>query len=204
MEMKQIVSKLQNHTPTILGIREFSKYAVLLPLVEKEDGLHVLFEIRAYHLRRQPGEVCFPGGKVDDTDRNELETAVRETSEELGIQRKNIADVFPLDFLVTPFGTIIYPFVGVIHDVTKITPNDAEVAEIFTVPLDYFKTVKPEIFNVHYSVEPEENFPFELIIGGENYNWQKRQVDEYFYRYEGKVIWGLTARILTHFLWLVT
>jgi peroxisomal coenzyme A diphosphatase NUDT7 len=204
MEAKQIVEKLKNRTPMILGSSEFSKYAVLLPLVEKEDGVHVLFEVRAYHLRRQPGEICFPGGKVDETDINEEETAVRETSEELGIEKSSVVEVFPLDFLVTPFGTIIYPFAGVLHDVDKIMPNEDEVAEIFTVPLDYFKTIKPEIFNVHYSVEPEGDFPFDLIIGGENYSWQKRKVDEYFYRYEGKVIWGLTARILTHFLGLVT
>ena len=204
MEAKQIVNKLKNRTPTIMGSHEFSKYAVLLPLVQKEDGLHVLFEVRAYHLRRQPGEICFPGGKVDITDRNEQETAIRETSEELGIEKSRVVDVFPLDYLVTPFGMIIYPFAGVIHDAEDIMPNEDEVAETFTVPLDYFKTIKPEIFSIHYSVKPEEDFPFDLIIGGENYNWQKRQVDEYFYRYEGKVIWGLTARILTHFLGLVT
>ena len=204
MEAKQLVKKLINRTPTILGSSEFSKYAVLLPLVEKEDGVHILFEVRAYHLRRQPGEICFPGGKVDVTDVNEQETAVRETTEELGIGKESIAEVFPLDFLVTPFGTMIYPFVGVLNNAENLIPNEDEVAEVFTVPLDYFKNIKPEIFRVHYTVEPEENFPFDLIIGGENYSWQKRQVDEYFYRYEGKVIWGLTARILTHFLGLVT
>lgn len=203
MDANKIIAKLKGRTPTILGSREFSKYAVLLPLIEKDDGLHVLFEVRAYHLRRQPGEICFPGGKVDKEDVDVQDTAIRETSEELGIPTSKIADVFPLDFLVTPFGTIIYPFIGVIHEADKINPNEGEVAETFTVPMDYFYSRKPEIFNVHYSVEPEENFPFELIIGGENYNWQKRQIDEYFYRYDDKVIWGLTARILTHFLEVV-
>lgn len=203
MDVKEMLLKQKNRTPSILGSHEFSKYAVLLPLIEKEDGLHVLFEVRAFHLRRQPGEICFPGGKVDTTDVSVEDTAIRETSEELGIKKSSIADVFPLDFLVTPFGTIIYPFAGVIHDAKNIVPSADEVAEIFTVPLEYLRTVKPEIFKVHHAVQPEADFPYDLIIGGENYNWQKRQVDEYFYRYEGKVIWGLTARILTHFLGLV-
>jgi peroxisomal coenzyme A diphosphatase NUDT7 len=204
MQLEQLLNKLKNRTPGILGSNEFSKFAVLLPLIEKEDGLHVLFEVRAFDLRRQPGEICFPGGKIERTDKNEQHTAIRETTEELGIHSEHIKNVYPLDYMVSPYGTIIYPYVGTIQDPSSMKPNPSEVAEIFTVPLTYLKNTKPDRYKVHFEVKPEENFPFHLIAGGENYNWQTHQMEELFYHYEGKVIWGLTARVLEHFLEVIS
>ncbi len=198
--MKKWIDRLSARQPGILGGDRFSKYAVLLPLIEKEDGVHVLFEIRSLQLRRQPGEICFPGGRIDAIDANPSETAIRETSEELGIAQELIHSVQPLDYMVSPFGTIIYPFVGIISKPDEIKPNPNEVGEIFTVPLDYFEDHKPNVYKMHFQIKPEEHFPFHLIAGGENYNWQVRKMDEYFYHFEDKVIWGLTARVLYHFL----
>lgn len=200
MEINKLIEKLQDRTPGILGGNQFSKYAVLVPLVEIESEPHILFEVRAQGMRRQPGEICFPGGRVDATDHNEQHTSIRETSEELGIEENEINDVVPLDFMITPFGTIIYPFVGTISNTATIRPNPSEVAETFIVPLSFFKHTKPECYKIHFEVKPEDNFPFHLIAGGQDYNWQTRHMDEYFYYYNGKVIWGLTARILYHFL----
>lgn len=200
MELKKLTAKLSNRTPGILGGETFSKFAVLVPLIEKNDDIHVLFEVRSFHMRRQPGEICFPGGKVDESDPHEQHTAVRETSEELGIKETSVINVSPLDYMVSPFGTIIYPFVGVISAAETIQPNPAEVAEIFTVPLSFFEKSEPERYTIRFKTEPEQGFPFHLIAGGANYNWQTRTMDEYFYFYEDKVIWGLTARILKHFL----
>lgn len=200
MNIQKLKRKLNNRTPTILGSDKFSKYAVLLPLIQIGEELHLLFEVRSLQLRRQPGEVCFPGGRVDLNDKDECYTAIRETSEELGISEKKIKDISPLDYMISPFGTIIYPFVGFIQSAEEIKPNPGEVEEIFTIPLSYLKEVNPEIFQVRYKVEPEKDFPFNQIVGGENYNWQIRNMEEYFYYYEEKVIWGLTARILNHFI----
>lgn len=200
MELNKVVKKLKDRTPVILGIENFNKFSVLLPLIVREDGVHILFEVRALNLRRQPGEICFPGGKIDLTDRDEKHSAVRETMEELGLAENQITDVFPLDYMVSPFGTIIYPFTGIISEPDKIKPNEAEVEEVFTVPLSFFRKVKPDIYKINFQVQPEEGFPFHLIAGGENYNWQTRKMDEYFYRYNGRVIWGLTARVLYHFI----
>ncbi|MDF2854995.1 MAG: hydrolase [Neobacillus sp.] len=203
MELESIVGKIKNHTPNILGSEKFSKYAVMVPLIEKEDGIHVLFEVRSLELRRQPGEICFPGGRIDAEDKDEKSAAIRETAEELGIDKENIINVFPLDFMISPFGMMIYPYVGLINNPDSIQPNPTEVGEIFTVPLTYFMNNEPKIFHVNFKVEPEENFPFNLVIGGENYNWRTRAIDEYFYIYEEKVIWGLTATILAHFIELL-
>ncbi len=57
------MEKLQQRTPTIMDFDTFAQYAVLLPLVRQNDDIFVLFEVRSLHLRRQPGEICFPGGK---------------------------------------------------------------------------------------------------------------------------------------------
>lgn len=200
MELENIVAKLKEHTPDILGSKHFSKYAVMLPLIQKEDGIHILFETRSLQLRRQPGEICFPGGRIDQVDDHAKAAAIRETVEELGISEDEIQNVYPLDFMVSPFGMIVYPFVGLINHDGPLNPNPAEVEEIFSVPFSYFLKSEPDAFPIHFKIEPEEGFPFHLIPGGENYNWRTRKINEYFYMYEGKVIWGLTANILVHFI----
>lgn len=203
MELEKLIGKLHNRTPRIIDFDTYTKFAVLIPLIKKDDEFHVLFEVRAYNLRRQPGEICFPGGKMDEDDQNEKHSAIRETCEELGIHENQMKHIFPLDYLISPYGTVIYPFVGVLSEPEKITPNPSEVAEIFTVPLSFFLKTKPECYKIHLHVQPEENFPFELINGGRNYKWQVRQVDELFFHYHERVIWGLTAQLLVNFIKII-
>lgn len=202
MQIKQISGTLLGRTASILGHDNFMKFAVLLPLVEVNNEVHILFEVRSLTLRRQPGEICFPGGKIEQGE-DPKTAAVRETAEELGLNVEDIKDVFPLDYMVSAFGTIIYPFAGTIADSEKISPNAAEVGEVFTVPLSFFKKNQPDRYKINFQVEPEDGFPFDLIIGGENYNWQTRTLDEHFYNYNGKIIWGLTAKVLNHFIELL-
>lgn len=203
MHIDLLFDKYSNRVPSIIGEEKFTKYAVFLPILKKDEEYHILFEVRALHMRRQPGEICFPGGKVDKVDVNSMETALRETREELGIEKENIQHIFPLDYIISPFGTIIYPYAGFINEVKKITPNPAEVATTFTIPLSYFNNIEPECFKVNFKAIPEKNFPFHLISGGENYNWQTRHMEELFYYFEDKAIWGLTAAILKNFINLI-
>src|SRR6478672_11446403 len=102
MELEKILTKLKMHTPSILGSEDFSKYAVMIPLIQKDSKVHVLFEVRSLELRSQPGEICFPGGKMDKQDRDERAAAIRETVEELGIKSEQISGVFPIDYMITP------------------------------------------------------------------------------------------------------
>jgi peroxisomal coenzyme A diphosphatase NUDT7 len=203
LKLNDILETLTKRNPNILGMDEFLQFAVLVPLVQKQDELHVLFEVRAHHLRRQPGEICFPGGKIEPNDSTPQDAAVRETTEELGIENKAVENVKPLDYIVSQFGTIIYPYIGVLKDDLPLRPNPSEVAEIFTVPLSFFKENPPEVHHIHFKVEPDSTFPFDDIIGGEDYNWQTRKMEEHFYYYENRVIWGLTAKILHHFTQLL-
>ncbi|MGM0854252.1 MAG: NUDIX hydrolase [Bacillota bacterium] len=205
MDVNEILKLFKERTPGVLGSETFSEYAILLPLIEVNGQTHVLFEVRSLNMRRQPGEICFPGGRIDRSDSDEKAAAIRETSEELGIHTDTISDVYPLDYIVSPFGTIIYPYVGKINvSLKELKPNQAEVEEIFTTPLTYLQEREPDLYNIKFKMEPEESFPFKQIPGGENYNWQARTMKEHFYYYEDKVIWGLTARVLHHFVKLLS
>ncbi|QHJ69814.1 NUDIX hydrolase [Planococcus halotolerans] len=203
MDPKSLVSKVKDRIPEVLGNKDFSKFAILLPMIEKDGEVHILFEVRSHQMRSQPGDICFPGGRIDKQDDSEKDTAIRETMEELGIERQQISDVFPLDYIVSPFGMIVYSFAGIIDPDVEFRPNPPEVDSLFTVPLSFFLEKDPKVYRVNFDIQPEESFPYDLIAGGENYNWRTRQVDEYFYIYEDKVIWGLTAKILTHFMEII-
>ncbi|WP_349408971.1 CoA pyrophosphatase [Pseudalkalibacillus sp. SCS-8] len=204
MNTEKLIRKMQSHTPSILGNDKRLQFSILIPMIKKNDGLHVLFEVRAKKMRRQPGEICFPGGRVDQQDKSVQETAVREAIEELRIDRPAITHVYPFDYMISPFGMLLNTFVGFLDcDETKLDPNPAEVDEIFTVPLSFFTDHPPEVHKIQFQVKPNEDFPFDLIPGGEDYNWSTREFDEYFYKYDGKVIWGLTARVLFYFVQMI-
>ncbi|GAA0464111.1 CoA pyrophosphatase [Alkalibacillus silvisoli] len=205
MDQKKLIKMIQDHQPTPLGISNNRKYAVILPIIEKDDELHIVFEIRSKHMRRQPGEVCFPGGKVDQNDLNTAETATRELCEELGVNEDQLYNLEYLGLLVTPFGLSVSAYTGFINlDVDQsFDPNPFEVESIFTVPLSFFLEHDPEVHYINIDIKPDDNFPYEDIPNGESYEWQKLQYEEHFYYYDNQVIWGLTARILKDFVSII-
>lgn len=174
--------------------------AVLVPLVEKEGETFLLFERRALTIDAQPGEVSFPGGMHEGDEAIE-ETAVRETAEELQIDRAQIELLGEMDPIVG-VGRAVYPFVGRINHYEG-TFSKEEVDHVFLVPLSFLKEYQPRTSYTTTFIEPAENFPFELIEGGRDYPWHAGRTEMYFYEYEGEIIWGLTARILHAFLELV-
>ena len=185
-----------------LNEQQNQTYAVLLPLVEEGGKLHILFEVRAKQLKSQPGEICFPGGKVDGMDAGFMEAAIRETSEELGISPQHLVDVYPLNYQADYLN--LYPFVGRLLKPEKITPEPDEVDAVFMISLDELLLMKPLEHVITFAPTFEDDFPFDLIPNGRNYQWSKRTSTQYFYLYEDKVIWGLTAGILHHFLEIVS
>lgn len=191
---------LRERKPGILGQEFYAKYAVLLPLVEHEGQICILFEQRAKELKKQPGEICFPGGRIESSDQDAAAAAIRETCEELGIEEKDIVIIAPLDCLVTPFNVIIYPFLCEIKNFRYIRPNHGEVESVFCVPLEYFLSTPPLYHYIYLRMLPPEDFPYELIPRGKEYDWREGIYPEYFYKWKEHVIWGMTARILHHFL----
>lgn len=206
MEVNLISEKLQtlqNRKPKIFGESEYRKSAILIPLIKNDTEYEVLFEVRAAHMNRQPNDVCFPGGRLDQTDPTPMSGALREFEEEVGILKTKVKNIFPLDKLVSDTGRILYPFVGEIEEVGSYAINEAEVQEVFTVPLSFFLENKPDLYDVHLEVKPEKDFPYELIHNGREYGWRMRTMQEQFYLYEDKVIWGLTAKILSQLVTLL-
>ncbi|MCI5623831.1 MULTISPECIES: NUDIX hydrolase [Anaerostipes] len=168
--------------------------AVLIPLIKKEDGYHILFEVRSHKLNHQPGEVCFPGGRLEEGETS-LEAAIRETKEELQIDSSNLKLYGPLDYFISPSKIRIEPFLGeLIHYHGQFSSD--EVDSVFTVPLRFFQKTQPALYYTDILTVPENNFPFEDIPGGKHYPWAKGKYQVAFYHYENHIIWGLTAKLL--------
>lgn len=194
-----IIAKLQKPQPLFIGEEQAFRSAVLIPLVEKNGELHILFQVRSYTMRKQPGDISFPGGKIDETDDSPYSAAIRETYEELGIDPAHIHIIAELSpFIVSP-SFVVYPFVGILN-VDTFDINKAEVEEIFLVPLTYLLEYEPYLHLVDISPKPGEDFPFEKIMNGAQYQWRSRKMEEWFYDYDRYTIWGLTARILKYFV----
>ena len=184
------------HMPGLMGARR--TYAVLCPLVEREDGLHLLFEVRSATVR-QAGEVCFPGGQVEQGE-DFTACALRESQEELAIPPEEITVLGQTDFICGQRGFLLQPVVGLVSPagMEALTPAPAEVAEAFTVPLEFFRQNPPEIYPYTLLPQVPEDFPYEAVGISPDYPWAKGRVEVPVWHYEGHVIWGLTARIVQH------
>ncbi len=196
------LENLVNRQPRIQNHAEFLVSAVLLPLIEKPDGMHILFEVRAPHINRQPGEICFPGGKIKETEINNPQlTAVRETTEELGLNEEQVQIVGALDYLIGPMGFLVYPYVGKITAPQKIIPNHTEVKETFTVPVDFFLKNPPRVSFIDVATRFALDFPFEKVSTVYDKKWRLSwRLKVYFFEYEQRVIWGATAKIVVNFV----
>lgn len=194
------IEALRNRRADILGHEQSLKTAVLLPLVERDGKICVLFEKRSHALKHQPGEVCFPGGTKDPDDPQALDTAIRETCEELGIKTDNIEVIGELDTLITPSSLIMRSFVAWIKDASLIEVNPDEVEKVFMIPLDFLLEYQPQKHDLIFKPDFSNDFPVQLIPRGKNYPFRLNRLQQFFYLWEGEVIWGLTARILTHFI----
>lgn len=187
----------------ILGYQRAVETAVLVALRQQEGELQVLFERRSLSLRRQPGEISFPGGHVEPTDGSQVEAAIRETGEELGIDKERIQILGPLDVFPASSRLLVYPFVGLLPKEEPLKPNRHEVETVLSVPLQALMEHEPKVYDVHLQPEFPGDFPFHLIPNGRSYPWRTDTQVQYFYELDDFVVWGLTAKVLTHFLDLI-
>ncbi|BBN99629.1 NUDIX hydrolase [Sporolactobacillus terrae] len=202
MDIKSITRRIENDG-SIIGEDTAKKSALFLPLIYKNNTWSLLLEIRAAELKRQPGDICFPGGRSEKIDGSMRETAVRETIEELGIRKEAIQVIGQMGTCIATSELFLYPFVGVIESDEPLKPNPDEVQEVFTIPLPWLMKQIPEKHSLNFTVDKHSEFPFERIVSGKNYPFRNLQISEPFYEYKGKTIWGLTARILEHFVFLM-
>ncbi|MGB2079104.1 MAG: CoA pyrophosphatase [Vibrio sp.] len=159
--------------------------AVLIPLIERNQQLHVLFTHRAAHLKHHPNQVSFPGGKTEDHDTGPWDTASREAFEEIGLSASELTPLGQLPPLATISYFNVTPVIGLVDSQFQPQIDFNEVQSTFEVPLAYL--LNPEHMQVH-----------DMLI-----NNQVHQV--FSFSYKGHFIWGVTAQILhslqTH-LWL--
>lgn len=111
--------------------------AVLVPLVDRPEELTVLLTQRTEHLVHHPGQVSFPGGRVEAHDTGPIETALRETEEEIGLDRRHVEIAGFMDLYQTVTGFVITPVVGFVAPPFTLAPDPFEVAEAFEVPLSH-------------------------------------------------------------------
>lgn len=172
---------------TILGARpaieieapHLKRAAVLIPLVPTDHGWSILFSLRSASLAAHSGQISFPGGGVHAGEALHG-AAVREAHEEVGIAAARVEIIGRLDDLVTHSGFLVAPFAGVIDQRIDYVLQASEVDEVFEVPIEAL--LSPQQPDVRYVSFRNKRYP------------------AYYYRYERHEIWGLTGRILKHFL----
>ncbi|MGI6737611.1 MAG: NUDIX hydrolase [Anaerovoracaceae bacterium] len=191
MDLQQIEAIFQKRRPDAVGA--FHRYSVLMPLVEKDGALHLLYEKRGSEIDRQPGEVSFPGGAQEEGE-TPLMCAVRETMEELGVAREAVEVISKADTLYGGRDFLISSYLGRL-DISQMHPSPVEVAEVFLVPLDYFLTHEPYRAEMTFQPDPDQPFPYEKIHFPQGYHWRDITYDVPIYDYQGYIIWGLTGRM---------
>ncbi|HUO88819.1 MAG TPA: CoA pyrophosphatase [Rhizomicrobium sp.] len=162
---------------------ELMPAAVLVPLIFRAEPM-VLLTQRTEHLARHAGQVAFPGGRQDERDISLVETALRETQEETGIDPAFVTVAGYLDAYETGTGYAILPVVGILSEGFALAPQDAEVAAIFEVPLAFL-------------LDPANRLM-------QSREFQGRSRSFYSYTYDGRYIWGATAAMLKNFAERIT
>lgn len=197
-ELNALRRRFDGREPGLMGARH--EFAVLCPLVERPDGLHLLFEVRAADLK-QGGEVCFPGGRRE-SDETYIECALRETEEELSIPRSEITLLGTPDFMSNVSGFLLRPVLGLVSEagMEALSPSAAEVSEVFTVPLSFFRTTEPEVYRYALLPRMQEDFPYDRVGITPDYRWARGRVEVPVWFWENHVVWGITARIIRNLI----
>lgn len=152
--------------------------AVLLPIVEREEQLTMLFTQRASHLKHHAGQISFPGGKQEPFDIDLQSTALRETHEEIGLTGKNIEVIGSLPMFRTVSKFEVVPYVSIVTPPFTLDLDENEVAEVFEVPLTYLLDQQNHL--IHWVKRKDNKHPV------------------YFIQWHNKNIWGATASFVRH------
>jgi 8-oxo-dGTP pyrophosphatase MutT (NUDIX family) len=158
--------------------REPTPAAVLVPLIVRDEGLTVLLTQRTAHLAHHPGQISFPGGRLEDCDDDWVACALRETEEEVGLASEAVSVLGRLDDYLTGTGFMVTPVVGAARPPLDLTLDSFEVAEVFEVPLDFL-------------VDPANHTLTDREVNG-------RSRPFWSIPWRGRIIWGATAGILVN------
>ncbi|MBR6529043.1 MAG: CoA pyrophosphatase [Firmicutes bacterium] len=203
MNISKIEKFMENRAPGDIGKRK--NCSVLIPLVEIDGKLHILYEQRSTKIKTQPGDVCFPGGVMEKGE-TPIECALRETEEEIGIAQDKIRVLGQFDSLFEVRNITMHTVIGVIEQesLAELHINPDEVATVFTVPYEFFENREPLIYE-HDVIQKVDDFPYEETGINPNYKWRVGKAQIPIMHYPSKdaegsqLIWGLTCNIT---LWL--
>jgi len=154
---------------------------VLVPVIKEGDGsVSVLFTQRTMTVKDHKGQVSFPGGVEEEGDGSLLDTALRETEEEIGLGKERVEIRGRLRPYDTITGYRVHPFVGVIEGRPEVRPSDEEIEQVFFVGLD--------------TLMDEDTFRVTRV------EWEGREYAIHAFEWGGPVIWGATANILSELI----
>ncbi|MFZ5755330.1 MAG: CoA pyrophosphatase [Pseudomonadota bacterium] len=173
--LEQLIDRLRRHEPAPVDAAA-TDASVLVPVTATRERPELILTRRALTMNSHAGEVAFPGGKKDASDSDLLVTALRESEEEIGLARGQVDVVGRLAPLQSRAGIKVVPWVGVVPPEVSLTANPQELDSIFRVPLQFFLDTPLKSDHVVRWMGAEYVMP----------TW----------RYDGHMIWGLTAYII--------
>lgn len=173
-----IAREVRRYQRQRLDLPGFRRAAVLVPVLRRRDGLHLLFTVRASHLPNHAGQIAFPGGGLEEGE-DVVEAALRETREEIAVDIPREAVLGCLDDLPSPAKYVATPVVALVDADVQWRADPREVDEVFVAPLDELRAVAPR--------------------------WEERVLERmrrriHFYEWRGRTIWGFTGNVLHNFL----
>ena len=192
----------------IHGKEEYFNSVVLVLLIPINGEYHFVFQKRCANIS-QGGEICFPGGKVDECDETLEKVAIRETIEEMGISEEKIRIIGRLNTIVAPMGATVDAFVGIAEiGIEEICINKREVESIITLPVSHFVKGEPERYNVQIKIHPSYTdkktgeeiilLPTEQLGLPDIYKrpWGNFKYGVFVYKTDYGLIWGITSRLI--------
>ena len=188
-EIKDFFTKYEARP--LFNIRESS---VLIPFIKGKDGeWHLLYQVRSQHVS-QAGDSSFPGGRIEEGESSE-EAAIRETIEELQIERDQLHILGEFDYIVGN-NAIIHAYIGLIDglDIEEIHPDPAEVEQVYSLPLSYLLQEEPERYRMSFAHHLDPDFPRERLQYAHEARYSSRE-EILYYPLEDYFLWGYTASL---------
>jgi 8-oxo-dGTP pyrophosphatase MutT (NUDIX family) len=187
-EIPAIIRKaLEKRTPRVIEAdpASYKDAAVLIPLFRRDSEFVVILTQRTDRVEHHKGQISFPGGHVDEDDVSFKDAALREAEEEIGLFRKDVQILGPLDDQTTVASQfVVHPFVGLTPYPYDFESNPEEVERILEVPFEVFTSGAFE-------------------VDGHQVTYEGRTYTTPAYRYQRDLIWGATARIMKDFIKIV-
>lgn len=171
--------KLKGYRPRKLSFK-YPEAGVLVPVTDSADNPEIILTQRAAHMKTHRSQVAFPGGRREEQDPDLVATALRESHEEIGLRPEAVEVVSPLSQVISRYGILVSPFVGIISAGEELTANPEEIDSIFRVP-------------VAFLLEDRRLRTDELAF-------RNMRLHVPCWEWEGYHIWGMSAIIMVDFL----